>query len=215
MKKISSKQAAALIKENSSVMMGGFMGCGSAHHTIDALVAQGTKNLHLISSDTAKEDFGCGKLIANKQIATLIASHIGTNKETGRQMTSGELKVTLVPQGTLAERIRAGGSGLGGVLVPTGLGTDVEQGKDIISVDGKQYLLEKPLRADVALIYATYADCYGNLAFDGTTRNFNPLMALAADIIIAEVEEILSTALDPNAVVIPTTLVNYVVDIKE
>ncbi len=212
MKVISAREAAALIKNGNSVMMGGFLGCGTAHKCVDELIKLGTKNLTMIGNDTAMADYSYGKLIVNKQIKKLIATHIGTNKETGRQMSAGELEVELVPQGTLAERIRASRSGLGGVLVSTGIGTLVAEGKKIIEVDGKEYLLEKPLKADVALVYATYADRYGNLAYDGTTRNFNALMAMAADLVIVEVEQILDEVLDPNRVVVPYVAVDYIVD---
>lgn len=212
MKVISAREAAALIKNGNSVMMGGFLGCGTAHKCVDELIKLGTKNLTMIGNDTAMADYSYGKLIVNKQIKKLIATHIGTNKETGRQMSAGELEVELVPQGTLAERIRASRSGLGGVLVSTGIGTLVAEGKEIIEVDGKEYLLEKPLKADVALVYATYADKYGNLAYDGTTRNFNALMAMAADLVIVEVEQILDEVLDPNRVVVPYVAVDYIVD---
>ena len=212
MKKINAKEAVTFIKDGDSVMIGGFLGCGSAHKCIDALLENGTKNLTLIGNDTAMADFSYGKLIVSRQVSKVIATHIGTNKETGRLMSSGELDVTLVPQGTLAERIRAGGYGLVGILVSTGLGTDVAKGKDIINVDGKEFLLEKPLRANVALIYATKADKYGNLTFDGTTRNFNVVMAMAADIVIVEVEEMIDGALDPNLVVIPGVVVDYIVE---
>lgn len=212
MKVISAREAVALIKNGNSVMMGGFLGCGTAHKCVDELIKLGTKNLTMIGNDTAMADYSYGKLIVNKQIKKLIATHIGTNKETGRQMSAGELEVELVPQGTLAERIRASRSGLGGVLVSTGIGTLVAEGKKIIEVDGKEYLLEKPLKADVALVYATYADRYGNLAYDGTTRNFNALMAMAADLVIVEVEQILDEVLDPNRVVVPYVAVDYIVD---
>lgn len=212
MRVISAREAAALIKNGNSVMMGGFLGCGTAHKCVDELIKLGTKNLTMIGNDTAMADYSYGKLIVNKQIKKLIATHIGTNKETGRQMSAGELEVELVPQGTLAERIRASRSGLGGVLVSTGIGTLVAEGKEIIQVDGKEYLLEKPLKADVALVYATYADRYGNLAYDGTTRNFNALMAMAADLVIVEVEQILDEVLDPNRVVVPYVAVDYIVD---
>lgn len=215
MKIISAKEAASLIQEGNSVMMGGFLGCGSAINCVEELLNLGTKNLTLIGNDTAMADFSYGKLIVNKQIKKVIATHIGTNKETGKQMSSGELEVVLVPQGTLAERIRASRSGLGGVLVTTGLGTEVAKGKQIVNVDGKDYLLERPLHADVALIYATYADKYGNLAYDGTTRNFNVLMAMAADLVIVEVEEMLDTPLNPNSVVVPGIAVDYIVQHKE
>lgn len=212
MKIISAKEAASLIKDGDSVMMGGFLGCGAAHKCVEALLKIGTKNITMIGNDSAMIDVSYGKLIVNKQIKKLIATHIGTNKETGRQMSAGELEVELVPQGTLAERIRAAGAGLGGVLISTGIGTLVADGKQIIKVDNKDYLLEKPLRANVALIYATYADKYGNLAYDGTTRNFNSLMAMAADLVIVEVEQFLPNALDPNAVIVPSIAVDYIVD---
>lgn len=212
MKIINAKEAVALIKDGDSVMMGGFLGCGTAHKCVDELLKLGTKNLTMIGNDTAMADYSYGKLIVNKQVKKLIATHIGTNKETGRQMSAGELEVELVPQGTLAERIRASRSGLGGVLVSTGIGTLVAEGKEVIKVDGKEYLLEKPLKANVALVYATYADKYGNLAYDGTTRNFNALMAMAADLVIVEVEQVLDSALDPNRVVVPFVAVDYIVD---
>lgn len=191
------------------------MGCGTAHKCVEALLAQGTKNLTMIGNDTAMADFSYGKLVVAGQIKKVIATHIGTNKETGRLMSEGKIEVDLVPQGTLAERIRAGGYGLGGVLVSTGLGTDVAKGKDIIKVDGKEFLLEKPLRAKVAVIYATKADKYGNLTYDGTTRNFNVVMAMAADIVITEVEEFIDGALDPNLVVTPGVVVDYIVESKK
>ncbi|RAX59189.1 branched-chain amino acid dehydrogenase [Helicobacter monodelphidis] len=215
MKIISAKEAAKLVKEGDSVFIGGFIGCGTAHKTIEELVNLGTKNLTQISNDTAMADYSYGKLITNKQISKLIATHVGTNKETGRQMSDGSLEVTLVPQGTLAERIRASRSGLGGILVSTGLGTLVAEGKEIIKVDGKEYLLEKPLKADVAIVYATYADKYGNLSYDGTTRNFNTLMAMSADLVIVEVEEILETPINPNNVVVPGVVVDYIVDSRK
>lgn len=212
MKIISAKEAASLIKDGDSVMIGGFLGCGAAHKCVEALLKIGTKNITMIGNDSAMTDVSYGKLIVNKQIKKLIATHIGTNKETGRQMSAGELEVELVPQGTLAERIRAAGAGLGGVLISTGIGTLVADGKQIIKVDNKDYLLEKPLRANVALIYATYADKYGNLTYDGTTRNFNSLMAMAADLVIVEVEQFLPNALDPNAVIVPSIAIDYIVD---
>ncbi len=212
MKIISAKEAAAMIKDGDSVMMGGFLGCGTAHKCVNELVKLGTKNLTMIGNDTAMADYSYGKLVTNKQVKKVIATHIGTNKETGRQMSAGELDVVLVPQGTLAERIRASRSGLGGVLISTGIGTLVAEGKEIIKVDGKEYLLERPLHANVALIYATYADKFGNLAYDGTTRNFNTLMAMAADLVIVEVEEILDKPLNPNSVVVPGVVVDYVID---
>ncbi len=210
MKIISAKEAADLVKEGNSVMAGGFLGCGSAHSVFAALAEKGTKNLTLIGNDTAFEGVSYGKLVVAKQVKKIIATHVGTNKETGRQMSAGETEVTLVPQGTLAERIRAGGFGLGGILVSTGLGTMVAENKPVIEVDGKLYLLEKPLRANVAVLYATKADQFGNLAYEGTTRNFNQVMAMAADTVIVEVEEMVDV-IDPNSVVTPGVLVDYIV----
>ena len=159
-----------------------------------------------------RQDKGCGRLIAGKQVRKVIVSHIGTNPCTSEQMNSGELEIEFCPQGTLAERVRSGGAGLGGVLTPVGLGTIVAEGKQIINVDGKDYLLEKPLRADVALLGASLADRSGNLVYKGTSQNFNPLMATAADLVIAEVRELVETgAIAPEAVRTPGIFVDYMV----
>ena len=203
--------AASLIKNDSSLMIGGFLKCGSPKEIIEKLLEDGTKDLTIIANDTSFPDFERGKLIVNKRVKKAIVSHIGTNPETGKQMNSGELEVELVPQGTLAERIRAAGAGLGGVLTPTGVGTIVQEGKDIIEVDNKKYLLEKPLKADVALIYGTKVDSFGNISFFGSTRNFNTIMATAADIVIVEADEIIEGSLEPNEIVIPGIFVDYVV----
>lgn len=212
-KRISPQQVADRIKDGDVVMIGGFLGCGTPEKVIDALVAKGVKNLTLICNDTATPEVGIGKLVVNKQAKKVIATHIGTNKETGRQMMAGETEVELVPQGTLAEQIRAGGYGLGGILTSTGVGTEVEKGKQVIEVDGKKYLLEKPMRADVALIYADVADEKGNLSYRGSTRNFNTLMASAADVVVVEAKKIVPTGeLDPNAVIVPASFVNYIVE---
>ncbi len=192
-KLISLVDAVAKIKDGSVVMVGGFMACGTPPDIIDALVASNVKDLTLICNDTAFPDKGIGKLIANKQVKKVITSHIGTNPATQEQMNKGELEVEFVPQGTLAERVRAGGAGLGGFLTPTGLGTMVAEGKQIISVDGKDFLLEKPLRADYALIGANKGDHEGNLIYRGNSQNFNPLMATAADLVIAEVDTLVDT----------------------
>ncbi|MGL4935300.1 MAG: CoA transferase subunit A [Cetobacterium sp.] len=203
--------AASLIKNDSSLMIGGFLKCGSPKEIIEKLLENGTKDLTIIANDTSFPDFEKGKLIVNKRVKKAIVSHIGTNPETGKQMNNGELKVELVPQGTLAERIRAAGSGLGGILTPTGVGTVVQEGKEIIEVDNKKYLLEKPLKADVALIYGTKVDSFGNVSFFGSTRNFNTIMATAADIVIVEADEIVKGALEPNEIVIPGIFIDYVV----
>ena len=203
--------AASLIKNDSSLMVGGFLKCGSPTEVIEKLLENGTMNLTLIANDTSFPDKEKGKLIVEKRIKKAIVSHIGTNPETGKQMNSGEMIVELTPQGTLAERIRAAGAGLGGFLTPTGIGTIVQEGKEIINVDGKNFLLEKPLKADVALIYGTKVDSLGNVSFLGSTRNFNSIMATAADTVIVEADEIIDGYLDPNEIVIPGIFIDYVV----
>lgn len=200
------------IKNGATVMIGGFMAVGTPENLVDALIEQGTTDLKVICNDTGFPNVGVGKLVVNHRISQLMASHIGTNPETGRQMNSGEIKVTLIPQGTLAERIRAGGYGLGGVLTPTGLGTVVEEDKPIIEVEGVPYLLELPIKADFALLHAQIADKAGNLMYHGTMRNFNPIMAMAAKTVIAEVDTILEDCyLDPDHVHTPGILVDYLV----
>jgi acetate CoA/acetoacetate CoA-transferase alpha subunit len=184
-------------------MVGGFMACGAPEILIDALVKKGVKNLTVISDDAGYPDRGVGKLIAGGQVKTLLAGHVGLNPEVARRMNTDieaeKLECMLVPIGTIAERIRAGGVGLGGILTPTGVGTIVAEGKQIISVDGRDYLLEKPLRAEFALIRVSKIDHFGNAIFCGTTRNFNPIMAMAADYVIAGACEIVETGqIDPN-----------------
>lgn len=209
---ISVQQAVENINDGAVVMIGGFLAVGSPDKIIDALIKKGVKNLTLICNDTATPDTGLGKLIASKQVKKVIVSHIGTNPETVNQMNEGTLEVEFSPQGTLAERVRAGGAGLGGILTPTGLGTVVADGKSIIEVDGKDYLLEKPIRADFALIRASIADEDGNLVYRGTSQNFNPLMAMAADIVIAEVNKVVPTGtLRPEEVKTQSILVDFMV----
>jgi len=178
------------VRDGSTVMIGGFMGCGTPHTIMEGLVQKGVKNLKVIANDTALLGRGIGKLIDNDQVSELTASHIGLNPKTGRQMNAGKIKVDLVPQGTLAERIRAGGAGLGGFLTPTGLGTVVQEGKQVVKVGDREFLLEQPIRAQVALIKAFKADERGNLVFRLSARNFNPVMATAADYVVAEVEQL-------------------------
>ena len=212
-KLITLDEAADKVKDGMTVMVGGFLGCGSPHRIIDKLVERGVKDLTLICNDTGFPEVGVGKLVVHKRIRKVIASHVGTNPETGRQMDEGETEVVLVPQGTLAEQVRAGGAGLGGILTPTGVGTVVEQGKDLIEVDGATYLLEKPLRADVALIAGQTVDRYGNIVYYGATRNFNNIMATAADVVIVEAEEVVEVGrIDPNHVVTPGIFVTYIVN---
>ncbi len=209
---ISLEEATAKVKDGMSLMMGGFLAVGSANRIIDALVEAGVKDLTLICNDTAFPDRGLGKLIANKQVKKVITSHIGTNPATIDQMNAGEIEVEFNPQGTLAERVRAAGAGLGGFLTPTGVGTMVAEGKEVVTVDGKDFLLEKPLRADVAILGASIADESGNLVYKGTTQNFNPLMATAADVVIAEVEEVVATGtFRPEEVTTPSIFVDFMV----
>ncbi len=211
-KVISIDEAVKMITDGMTIMVGGFLGCKNPFKIVDAIIEKGVKDITLIANDTSFPEIGIGKLIVNKQVKRLITSHIGTNKETGNQMNAGELDVELVPQGTLAERIRAGGAGLGGILTPTGLGTIVEEGKDVIEVDGKKYLLEKPLKADVALIVGAKVDKKGNIKYTKSTRNFNPLMATAADIVIVEADEIVEVGeIDQDEVMTPGLFVDYIV----
>ncbi|MBQ8784867.1 MAG: CoA transferase subunit A [Alphaproteobacteria bacterium] len=207
---ISIKQAANLIKEGSSIMIGGFLRCGTPYKTINEIVKNKTSNLTLIANDTSYPEYDRGQLIVNKLVKKAIVAHIGTNPETGKQMNAGELDVELIPMGTLVEKIRSAGAGLGGFLTPTGVGTIVENGKETMVVDGKKYLFEKPLKADVAIIYATKADKFGNAFLDGTTRNFNTVMATAADTVILEPEEITDEPLNPAEITIPGIFIDYI-----
>lgn len=205
-------EAVAGIESGATVMIGGFMGVGTPRRLIDELVRQRKGGLTIVANDTARPGVGIGKLISARLVRRVVTSHIGTNPETQQQMLAGDLDVELVPQGTLAERIRAGGHGLGGVLTPTGIGTPVEHGKRTLEVDGRLFLLEKPLRADVALINARRADHLGNLAYAMTARNFNPLMAMAADTVVAEPQEIVPVGvIAPDDVVTPAVLVDRLV----
>lgn len=210
---ISLESALDHVKDGMTIMIGGFLGCGNPHRLVDALVEKNVKDLTLICNDSGFPDIGVGKLVVNKQIKKLIASHVGTNRETGNQMNSGEMEVVLVPQGTLAEQVRAAGAGLGGVLTPTGVGTVVEEGKEKLTIDGKEYLLELPLKADIALIAGDTVDKYGNIVYYGATRNFNHLMATAADLVIVEAERLVEVGdIDPHNVVTPGIFIDYIVD---
>lgn len=212
-KLISLEDAVDLVRDGDTIMVGGFLSVGTPDRLIDALIAKGVKDLTLICNDSGFVDRGVGKMVVAKMFKKIMASHIGTNKETGRQMMKGETEVILVPQGTLIEQIRAGGFGLGGVLTQTGLGTEVEKDKQIVEVDGEKYLLEKPLRANVALLFAEKADERGNLTFHGATRNFNTYMGAAADISIVEVNEVVKIGeMCPDEVVVPGVFVTHIVD---
>jgi len=204
--------AVALIPDDASLMIGGFMGVGTPERVIDELVRQGKRGLTVIANDTALPGVGIGKLITAGLVRNVIASHIGLNPETQKKMIAGEIQVELVPQGTLIERIRAGGFGLGGVLTATGVGTIVEDGKQKVAVAGKDYLVETALHADFALINAFLADYLGNLSYALTARNFNPVMAMAAETVIAEADNIVPVGLiSPDHVVTPAPLVDYLI----
>ena len=207
-KQITIDQAVEMIKDGQTVMIGGFLAVGSANRIIEAMVKAGKKDLTIICNDTAYPEIGSGLLVASGCVKKCIVSHIGTNPITEQKMKAGEIEVELVPQGTLAERIRIGGAGIGGFLTTTGLGTLAEEGKRKIEVEGKEYLLELPLRADVALIGASVADKYGNLIYRGTSQNFNPMMATAADLVIAEAKESVEN-LAPEAIKTHYLFVDY------
>jgi len=212
MKAIALKDAVAMIPDGASLMVGGFMAVGTPERLIDELVRQGKRNLTIIANDTAMPGRGVGKLISAGLIGRVIASHIGLNPETQQQMMASKIAVDLVPQGTLIERIRAGGFGLGGILTPTGVGTVVEEGKRRIEVDGKNYLLEIALRAEFALVHAFLADYLGNLSYALTARNFNPVVAMAADTVIVTADHIVPVGvIAPDHVVTPAPIVDYLV----
>jgi len=212
MKTIPIQEAVGMIPEGACLMIGGFMACGTPEPLMDELVRQGKRGLTVIANDTAAPGVGIGKLVRAKLLRKVIVSHIGLNKETQEQMIAGQLEVELVPQGTLIERIRAGGSGLGGILTPTGVGTVVEKGKQKISVDGRDYLLEVALHADFALVHAFLSDYLGNLAYALTARNFNPVIATAATTVIVTAEHIVPVGvIAPDHVVTPAPLVDYVI----
>jgi acetate CoA/acetoacetate CoA-transferase alpha subunit len=212
MKTVSLEQAVELIPDGASVMVGGFMGVGTPEPLMDELVRQGRRGLTVIGNDTARPGCGIGKLITSGVASRAIVSHIGLNPETQKKMIAGEIEVELVPQGTLIERIRAGGFGLGGILTPTGVGTLVEEGKRKIELDGASYLLEVALKADFALVASFLADYYGNLVYALTARNFNPVIAMAARTVIVDAAHIVPVGMiSPDHVVTPAVLVDYVV----
>ena len=219
-KVISAKEAGSLVKDGMTVMIGGFMCNGTAKSIVNEITA---KDLTVVCNDAGFQNEGTGRLLANHQIKTLYASHVGLNKECGQQYSAGELDLKLQPQGTLAEQVRAGGAGLAGFLTPTGIGTIVAdstspttlEGKQVIELDGKEYLLEKAIRGNVAIIQGYIADESGNIRYKGSTRNFNPMMASAADIVIAEVEKIVPAGeIGPDYVETPHIYVDYLV-VKE
>lgn len=211
-KVITAREAVEMIPNGATVMVGGFMSCGTPEILMDELVRAGKNELTVIANDSGVPDKGIGKLISAKAIRHMITSHIGLNPETGVQMMSGEISVELVPQGTIAEKIRAGGAGLGGVLTPTGNGTEVEDGKQKMTINGKEYLLELPLQADIALIRGSIVDKSGNIYYRATTKNFNSCMATAAKLVIVAAEKIVEIGeLDPDLVMTPGIFVDYIV----
>jgi acetate CoA/acetoacetate CoA-transferase alpha subunit len=212
MKTLALPEAVAMIPPGATLMIGGFMGVGTPEPLVEELVRQEKRDLTVIANDTAAPGIGIGKLVTARLVRRVIVSHIGLNPETQQQMLAGDLQVDLVPQGTLAERIRAGGFGLGGILTATGVGTVVEEGKRKITVEGRDYLVETALRADFALVHAFIADYMGNLSYALTARNFNPLMAMAADTVVVHAENIVPVGvIAPDHVVTPAPVVDYVI----
>src|SRR5690554_5869159 len=210
MKLIDINQFKTHFKDNVTIMVGGFMAVGTSEKLIDALVETNVKNLTIICNDAGFPDKGIGKLISNNQVRRLLASHVGLNPNVAKMMSEGSLEVELIPQGTLVEQIRAGGAGLGGILTPTGIGTIVEERKQKITVDGKEYLLEKSLKADIAILRGTKVDKYGNVIYNATTRNFNPIMAMAAEKVFVFAENFVDS-LDPNNIMTPHIFIDYII----
>ena len=209
------EEVISLFHDDMTLMFGGFGGIGSPPSLIQAILEKGVTNLNLIGNDTGFPDVGIGRLVTNERVKSLITSHIGSNPNAGRQLNEGRLQIEFSPQGTLAERIRAGGVGLGGVLVDVGVDTIVEEGKRTVEMNGKTYLIETALTAEVAIVYAKKADPFGNLVFDKSARNMNPHVAMAGDITIVEAEEIVPLgSLDPEEIVVPGVFVNYIVPSK-
>ncbi len=202
-----------LVKDSMTIMVSGFMGCGSPHKIIDKLVELGVKDLTLVCNDTGFVDYGVGKMVVNKQFKKIQTSHIGLNPESIRQLNDKETEFELIPQGTLAERVRSAGAGLGAVVTPTGIGTLVAQGKETIVIDGNEYLIEKPIKADIAIIGASKVDEKGNTYYSGSGRNFGPIMATAADVVIVEADEVVKVGeIDQEHVMTPHIFVDYIVD---
>jgi|LGOV01.1.fsa_nt_gb acetate CoA/acetoacetate CoA-transferase alpha subunit len=215
-KDINMAEAISKIRDGSTILVGGFMTVGTPEKIIDALVKSNVKELTLVCNDAGYENKGIGKLIANNQVKKLITSHIGLNPQAGILMSAGELIVELVPQGTLAERIRAHGVGLGGILTETGVGTIVEEGKELIQQNGKTYILEKPLKGDFALLSAELCDEIGNLTYSKTTRNFNPIMATSADVVMVYPKKCVKRGtLDPELIITPHIFVDHIITEEE
>lgn len=202
-----------IVKDSMTIMVSGFMGCGSPHKIIDKLVELGVKDLTLVCNDTGFVDYGVGKMVVNKQFKKIQTSHIGLNPEAIRQLNENETEFELIPQGTLSERIRSYGAGLGGVITPTGLGTLVAEGKETILIDNKEYLIEKPIKADIAIIGASKVDEKGNAYYSGSGRNFGPIMATAVDIVIVEADEVVKVGeIHQEHVMTPHIFVDYIIN---
>ncbi|MBN2420457.1 MAG: CoA transferase subunit A [Deltaproteobacteria bacterium] len=211
-KVVSVNEAVDKITDGSSIMVGGFLSVGAPLAIVDAILERGIKDLTLIANDTSITGLGISRLIAARLVKKVIASHIGTNPETGKQMMEGTLEVELVPQGSLAEKIRAAGAGLGGVLTPTGVGTEAAEGKQTMIIEGKEYIVELPIRADFAILGGSIVDTFGNTFYNKTTRNFNPVMAMAADTVIVQTRKLVEAGeLDANHVMTPGIFVDYIV----
>ncbi|MCD8097722.1 MAG: 3-oxoacid CoA-transferase subunit A [Lachnospiraceae bacterium] len=211
-KVVSIDEAMSHLFSGMRIMIPGFVNCGVPETLIKGIISAGYTDLDVISNNTSVQGRGIGRLVHENRIKHITCSHIGSNKETMAKVVAGEINVTFTPQGTLCERMCAGGAGIGGVLTPTGLGTPMQEGKPVIEVDGKQYILEKPLHADVAIIHAWKADKMGNCIYHHTAKNFNPIMATAADLVILEVEEIVEVGeLEPDYIMTPGCLVDYIV----
>jgi acetate CoA/acetoacetate CoA-transferase alpha subunit len=212
MQSVALEKSVAMIPQGASLMIGGFMAVGTPERVVDEIVRQKKGGLTVIANDTATPSVGIGKLVSARLLRKVIVSHIGLNPETQRQMIAGELEVELVPQGTLIERIRAGGHGLGGILTQTGIGTPVEEGKQKVEVGGRSYLVEPALRADFALVHAFLADYLGNLSYALTARNFNPVIAMAADTVVVTADNVVPVGvISPDHVVTPAPVVDYLV----
>ncbi|MBC6695740.1 CoA transferase subunit A [Terrisporobacter mayombei] len=210
---ISIDNLSEIVKDSMTIMVSGFMGCGSPHKIIDKLIELGVKDLTLVCNDTGLLDYGVGKMVVAKQFKKIQATHIGLNPEAIRQLNEKETEFELIPQGTMAERIRSAGAGLGGVITPTGIGTLVAEGKETIVIDGKQYLIEKPIKADIAIIGASKVDEKGNAYYSGSGRNFAPIMATAADVVIVEADEVVKVGeIDQEHVMTPHIFVDYIIN---
>ncbi len=212
-KLISKAEFVSMIPNGASIMVGGFMNIGTAEEIIDEMLKTDVRDLTIICNDAGLPGIGVGKLIDAGKVKKLIASHIGLNPVAGEKMTDGSMEVELIPQGTLAERIRAGGSGLGGFLTPTGIGTIVQEGKPIMEIDGKKYIVEKPLKADFAFLLGHVVDKKGNVVYSKTIRNFNPLMATAAEHVVVLARKVVEIGeINPDHIITPHIFIDHIIE---